>query len=303
MGIIGSKADAQKVMRQVEQFITAKLNLNISTEQSGIRHAKQGVRFLGYDVRTFTGDRVVKTMRHGTHTTFRSTSERISLLVPRAKVQAVGQHRGYGDDDGCKATDRRYLLHSSDAEIILTYHAERRGFANYYALSPRVKQELKKLMWLGLTSLFKTLANTHKSSVDKIQRRLRIGKDFVYRYTATGKPRQIHGFALKHLTMPLNWGSVDKIPNTTMYTQSRTELLQRLKAEVCEYCGQDKGYFEVHHVRKLSDIKAGKEPWERMMMAMQRNTMILCVACHHLLTAGKLPHWKRDVMKVESRMR
>ena len=146
IGIIGSKADAQKVMQQVEHFITAKLNRNISTEKSGIRHAKQGVMFLGYDVRTFTGDRVVKTIRHGTHTTFRSTSERIYLLVPRAKVQAFCQHRGYGDYDGCKATDRRYLLHSSDAEIILTYNAELRGFANYYALSPRVKKELHQLM-------------------------------------------------------------------------------------------------------------------------------------------------------------
>ena len=290
-------------MRQVEQCITEKLNLQISTEKSGIRPAKQGVTFLGYDVRTVTGDRVVRTIRHGTHTTFRSTSARISLLVPRAKVQDLYQHRGYGDYDSGKATDRRYLLQRSDAEMILTYNAELRGFVNYDALSPRVKQELNKLMWLGVVSLFNTLANKHKSSVDKIQRSLRIGKDFVYRYQAKGKPRQIQVFALKNLKKPLNWGSVGNIPYTTAYTQRTTELLQRLKAEVCEYCGQDKGYFEVHHVRKLSDIKDGKEPWERMMMAMQRKTMILCVECHQLLTLGKLPGWKRNVMKVESRVR
>jgi hypothetical protein len=303
IGIIGSKADAEAVMQQVEQFITEKLHLNISTEKSGIRHAKQGVRFLGYDVQTFTGNRVVKTTRRGTHTTFRSTSERIYLLVPRAKVQAFCQHHGYGDFDSCRGADRRYLLHRSDAEIILTYNAELRGFANYYALSPRVKQALKKLMYLGTVSLFKTLANKHKTSVDKIQRRLRIGKDFVYRYEAKGKPRQIQVFALKNLKRPLRWESVDVIPDTIMYTHSPTEIVQRLQAEICEYCGQDKGYFEVHHVRKLSDIKDGKEPWERRMMAMQRKTMILCVECHHLLTQGKLPSWKRDVMKVESRVR
>jgi hypothetical protein len=165
-----------------------------------------------------------------------------------------------------------------------------------------VKQALKKLMYRGPVSLFKTLANKHQTSVHKIQQSLRIGKNFVYRYEAQGKPRQIKVFARKDLKKSLGWGSVDKIPDPVMYTQSRTELLQRLKAEVCEYCGQDKGYFEVHHVRKLSDIKDGKAPWERMMMAMQRKTMILCVECHDLLTWGKLPSWKRNV-KVESRVR
>jgi hypothetical protein len=260
------------------------------------------VRFLGYDGQTCTGDRVVKTNRNGTPTTFRSTSERIDLLVPRDKGQGGCRHHGYGDLDSCKGPDRRHLLHRSDAEIILTYNAELRGCANSYALSPRVKQALKKLMYRGPVSLFKTLANKHQTSVHKIQQSLRIGKNFVYRYEAQGKPRQIKVFARKDLKKSLGWGSVDKIPDPVMYTQSRTELLQRLKAEVCEYCGQDKGYFEVHHVRKLSDIKDGKAPWERMMMAMQRKTMILCVECHDLLTWGKLPSWKRNV-KVESRVR
>jgi group II intron reverse transcriptase/maturase len=94
IGIIGSKADAQDVLRQVEGFITGQLNLQIATEKSGIRHAKDGVIFLGYEVRGFTGDRVVRTVRRGTHTTFRSTSERIYLLVPRAKVKAFCQKQG-----------------------------------------------------------------------------------------------------------------------------------------------------------------------------------------------------------------
>ena len=302
IGISGSKTDAKAIMQQVERVIT-ELNLDIAREKSGIRHAKDGVMFLGYEVRSFTGNRVVRTIRRGTHTTFRSTSERISLLVPNAKVMAFCQQQGYGNYDGCDAHSRPYLIHRSDAEIILTYNAELRGFATYDGLSPRIKQELKKLMYISTCSLFKTLANKHKSSVNKIQRWLRKGKEFVYRYEAASKPRQIKVFALKDMKKALKWGSVDQVPNTAMYPNSRSELVQRLNAESCEYCGQDKGYFEVHHVRKLSDLKDGKEPWQRLMIAMQRKTIVLCIECHDLLTAGKLPSWKRNSMKVESRMR
>jgi RNA-directed DNA polymerase len=303
IGIIGNKADAKDIMQQVEGFITQELNLNIAIEKSGIRHAKDGVMFLGYEVRSFTGNRVVRTIRKGTHTTFRSMSERISLLVPKAKVMAFCQKQGYGNYERCHADSRPRLSHRSDAEIILTYNAELRGFANYYSLSPRVKQDLKKLMYIGTISLFKTLANKHKSSVNKIQRWLRKGKDFVYRYEAGGKPRLVKVFALKDMKKPYNWEKVDEIPNTAKYTHSRTELVQRLNAERCEYCGREKGYFEVHHVRKLSDIKDGKEPWQRLMIAMQRKTIVLCIECHDQLTAGKLPSWKRNHMKGESRVR
>ncbi len=60
-------------------------------------------------------------------------------------------------------------------------------------------------------------------------------------------------------------------------------------------CGQEDGYFEVHHVRKLSDIKDGKEKWQKLMIARRRKTMVLCVECHDLLHAGKLPSWRSSM--------
>jgi hypothetical protein len=60
-------------------------------------------------------------------------------------------------------------------------------------------------------------------------------------------------------------------------------LLQRLTARQCEYCRSTDGKFEAHHVRKLSDIKNGKEKWQIIMTARRRKTLILCMSCHHLL--------------------
>ena len=152
-------------------------------------------------------------------------------------------------------------------------------------------------------SFFKTWAAKHQSSVKNILRGLLNGKDYVYRDEAKGKQRQMKVVALKDRKKPSNGGLIDHVPTTAAFSLGRNELLRRLSAEVCEYCGKTDGCLEGHHVRKLSDIKDGKEPWERTMIAMQRKTIILCVECHDLLTHGKLPSWKRKGMKVESRVR
>jgi len=88
---------------------------------------------------------------------------------------------------------------------------------------------------------------------------------------------------------------VDKPPLPFKY-KSGSELLRRMNANKCEYCEREGGYFEVHHVRKLADIKNGKQPWQELMIARKRKTMVLCVDCHHKLTAGKLPD-RRHLLK------
>ena len=68
---------------------------------------------------------------------------------------------------------------------------------------------------------------------------------------------------------------------------SKNSLIKRLEANKCEYCGDEEGPFEVHHVKKLKDLK-GKANWEKLMISRNRKTMVLCKSCHQKLTAGKL---------------
>jgi len=72
----------------------------------------------------------------------------------------------------------------------------------------------------------------------------------------------------------------------------RSEIVERLNAEECEYCGKIGGYFEVHHVRKMADIKDGKEFWQKLMIARNRKKVVVCIECHDLLHAGKLPDFR-----------
>jgi hypothetical protein len=152
--------------------------------------------------------------------------------------------------------------------------------------------------------LFKTLADKHRKSLKAVVSRLKKNGEHVLEYKVGMETKRIQVFKLKHLQLkPVRAAEADVMPITPIFTFSRTELLDRLNAEICEYCGIDTGYFEVHHVRKLADIKPGKTKWEKQMIARNRKTMVLCVECHRQLTSGVLPSWKQSIYsKVESRM-
>ena len=70
-----------------------------------------------------------------------------------------------------------------------------------------------------------------------------------------GKIREIKLFRLMDVKREAHFGiEVDKPPLTFKYT-SGCELLRRINANKCEYCEREGGYFKVHHIKKLADIK------------------------------------------------
>ena len=81
---------------------------------------------------------------------------------------------------------------------------------------------------------------------------------------------------------------------------SSNDLVKRLLADTCEICGSQENC-EVHHVRKLSDLKRRwqgkpeKPAWVRRMIAMQRKTLVVCLNCHVKIHSGKaLPNKKNN---------
>ncbi len=289
IGIIGSRADAEQIRQEVRHFIEQDLKLTIAEEKSHIRHSRKGVTFVGYELQTYSGDRVIKLKRGTRHTTMKSISEQIQLHIPQDKMQKFCAQKGYGIYATGKATHKPQWMHLTDAEIILAYNGELRGLANYYALAPSVKKTLHKLEWIWQTSLLKTLANKHKTSVNKIAKRLRTDDGLRLTVKREQETRYISVFRLKNLRKPTPHNSqLDVQPNGYIWTLSRSEVIKRLNRKRCEYCEATEGPFEVHHVRKLKDVAKGKVLWQRMMAARHRKTLVLCRACHHHLHAGTL---------------
>ncbi len=290
-GVIGSKREAQVIMRRIQIFLAETLKLQIAPEKTGIMSARDGVEFLSYVISTRHTAKVIRTKLYGRHTTSRSVAGCITLCVPERKVQAFCQRYGYGDWQSMKASHRPYLKNASDVEIISQYNAELRGLANYYSLARDVKFKLSKLVYLAHYSLFKTLAGKHKTQKAQVLKKLKQGNEYIYEYEVRGEKRQLRVFKLKHLKRtPMDW-EVDVIPNTAYLTSPRSELVKRLNYGQCEYCGCTDRPMESHHVRRLKDLrkKPRLQTWERVMIARNRKTLVLCEACHDLLHAGRLP--------------
>ncbi len=289
IGIIGTRSEAIAVKDRVTEFLQRELKLDVSEEKSGVVYASDGVRFLGYRVHTYTGNRIVKTVRYGRHTTARSVSARMQLQIPQDKLKKFCQSKGYGIYDTFQPLHRSALIHLSEAEIVQTYNAEMRGLANYYGLATNAKRDLNKLFGLWQGSLLKTLAAKRKSTVTKVAKSLRKGDKSVLLVTKGSESFAFPIFSLKSMQgNPASFGDIDLHPSTWQFTLSNTELIQRLAARKCEYCGTEEGPFEVHHIRKLTDVSKGKKLWQITMARRQRKTLVMCSLCHDKLHAGTL---------------
>src|SRR5258708_17335020 len=101
----------------------------------------------------FKGKRNIKKNGATRHITVKSVSERIQLHIPPDKLQKVCAAKGYGNYQTTKAIHKKEWTQSSDAEIILAYNGELRGFANYYALALNATTVRHKRSQLPLASL------------------------------------------------------------------------------------------------------------------------------------------------------
>lgn len=290
IGVIGSKEDAETLKRDVGAFLKDSLNLELSEEKTLVTHAKDKARFLGFDV--FSCDTVTP-KRDKRGFTRRSKSGRIMLYVPKEKWMsrlfaygALKIHYDANRKEIWTPVHRNRLLHLDDLEILKQYNAEVRGLYNYYKIAGNVSV-LNNFNYVMKFSMFKTFAAKYNSSIGKIRDKYRMGADFGVRYeTKKGWNTLLYYNGGFRHTDTVAKANVDSLPNTYFRT-SPNSLIARLKARKCEWCGAEDVDLEIHHVRKLKNLK-GRAAWERAMIGRKRKTMALCVSCHDLLHAGKL---------------
>jgi group II intron reverse transcriptase/maturase len=288
LSFIGSHSEAEKIKTQLRRFLQDTLKLELSEEKTLITHAKtQTARFLGYDIQT----QFSPTRRH--------VNGVIALRVP---TDFIKSRRARYMQEG-KPVHRPELLQNSDFEIVTAYQSEYRGFVGYYALAQNLYW-LNGLKYTMETSLLKTLANKHKTSVNAMAQKYR-DKILTSKGPRTcikvvvdreGKRPLIAYFG--GITLTRNKGAILNDQPQKPSLDPTTELVKRLEADTCEICGSRMNV-EVHHIRKLSDLKRpgrrAKPIWMRVMIARQRKTMVLCRSCHNDLHAGRPLKGERDL--------
>jgi hypothetical protein len=194
-----------------------------------------------------------------------------------------------------KPTHRPELLYDSDYTIVRKFQTEYRGVVQYYLLATNVHR-LGQLHHVMVTSLLKTLASKHQTSVNAIVRKYEAitatphGPMKCLRVVVNreGKPPLIAEFG----GIPLRRKHPSKLTETPYHIWTpRTDLLARMLADTCELCG-DRGPCQVHHVRRLADLhvkgRREKPAWMRRMSAMRRKTLAVCHTCHVAIHAGRL---------------
>lgn len=286
IGVIGNKEDCLKIKQDLTVFLEDKLKLGLSQDKTLITNSTNKARFLGYDIQVKRSSHT-KTDKNGN---LRKTQNvRCKLYMPAEKwINKLKEYKALKitKDGTWKATHRSYLINHDDLEIISMYNAEIRGMYNYYKLAHNVHR-LNYFYYFMKYSFLRTLGAKYRTSVAAIYNRFRHNGLLGISYkTKVGlKTRYFYkdGFQRVDNEVVLQ---CDTLPKFVKYI-GRTSLIDRLSAEKCEYCGKKDTALEMHHIRKLKDLK-GKSLWEQHMIARQRKTLALCVCCHKDLHKGKL---------------
>ncbi|EHP5887358.1 hypothetical protein L1O59_005353 [Salmonella enterica] len=246
-----------------------------------ITHARtEAARFLGYEVVTL--DAMTKQDHRGQ----RCINGAVRLKIP---VEVIRQQCQKYMRNG-KPSHRPERLYNDDYSIVAQYQAEYRGFAQYYLMGFNAHR-LWNVHQVMRKSLLGTLANKHRTTVSRIVRSLRtevtvddktIKALQIVRHRGQGKRPLVATFGGLSLAWQKN--AVISDNPKQVFNGVRSELISRLRAQTCECCGTNEGPFEVHHIRKLSDLsqrgRKEKPRWLRIMASRHRKTLVVCRECH-----------------------
>ena len=283
LGFIGPKAEAEQIKAELARFLRETLALELNPDKTLITHARtRAARFLGYQITVqHSSTRLTKGRR--------TVNGKVALQVPKDVITAkCAPYRHQG-----KPWHRPRLLNLDDYNIVRIYAAEYRGIVNYYLLARNVWR-LATLRWNAETSMLKTLAAKHKSTVATMAARHKasvITGDgprtcFEARLQRKGKKDLIARFG--GIALKRDKRAVITDPAPVPVHPPRKELIDRLRRRRCELCDHG-ATVTVHHVAKLAQLGTagpGQPAWAALMARKRRKTLIVCAPCHEYIHAN-----------------
>jgi len=288
LGFAGPKEEATEIRDRIGGFLAEKLKLTLSTEKTLITHASdEKAKFLGHEITTTRKGCLLDERGR------RSTNGRITLLMPQKVV------RKYLDrfSEGGRITHRAELLQDRDYTILERYQGVLRGLYNFYCMATNVSRRMGNIKWILEVSLTKTLAHKLKISVTQVYEKYQVSlQDTKVLQVVVNRPDKeplisIFG-GIPFERKPEGIGVVDLDTTRAWFKPGgkRSEAVLRLVVGRCELC-EAKEPLQAHHIRKLADIdrpgRRPKAPWEKIMAARKRKTLMVCKKCHGDIHAGR----------------
>ena len=287
LGFIGPKAEAEQIKARLAEFLRETLGLELNQQKTLITHARsQRARFLGYDITVrYSSTKITKGRR--------AVNGGIALRVPPDVIKAQSyRYRRHG-----KPWPRMRLQNLDDYSIVRAYGAEYAGVVNYYLLAQDVYR-LNTLQWNAATSMLKTMAAKHRSTVSKmaalhkakIETKGGLRTCFEARKHREGKPDLVSRFG--GINLRQNRQAVVRDPAPPPAAYPRKELIQRLRKRECEICetGTTVAVHQVTGLKALGRPGADQPAWAALMARMRRKTLIVCAPCHDWIHANPAAH-------------
>lgn len=324
IGIVGPRQLAEKVRKLVGDFLRIRLKLHLNREKTLITRAKGGnIPFLGYLINhsppvkhvatrsnTLLGKRKVPVMRGGS----------IRLLVDVNRLINSLSEKGFCDKSGAPKPNFHYFQ-DPQSYTVDRVAAILRGISNYYHLSETKRKVISRISYICTHSIAMMFAAKFKlGSRAKVFQRA--GKDLSRLIKAPEGETPIGGTdqryekwaesvgGVLHPHARKVWGKIpfvkardipapDLAPLPRNFNSLKGEFAMKdplvtlagrgirgrtLLQGVCSVCGSTE-QVEMHHVRKLSDLKE-RGYVESLMIAAQRKQIPLC-RTHHYEVHGK----------------
>ena len=289
LGYTGTQKEAGEIKAELTNFLRDNLKLELNQAKTLISNAgRQPALFLGYELQAQNANDQID--RKGK----RSVNGNIGLRVPESTIT------NYAKDymRGGRPIHIPMLALGSDFAIVSWYGTRLQGIAQYYKLAWNVSH-LWRLVGIMQYSMLKTLARKHNCSTRPIWKKYKSTRD-------NGFGEQVRCVEVKETnkdktkTYVARFGGISLRRNKNAvlidlvlprYVETRSDLLDRKQAKICEMCEVTGTKIEVHHIHALKDLNVDgqrvKKPWEVKMSAMRRKTLMVCRPCHLDITYGR----------------
>src|SRR6266567_2235696 len=283
-GFTGPRAEAEEIKKRLTTFMRDELHLELSAGKTLITHARTGAaKFLGYEITT----------QHSGTSGRKTINGSIALRVPTPVIKTkCSPYLARG-----KPAAQPALHNLGDHDIVAAYGAQYRGIVQYYLLAGDIHR-MERLRWVMETSLLKTLAAKHGSTVAKTAARYKAVIETPHGPRTCFEAVRIRERNQKPLVarfggIPLKRQKTvvitDRAPGRD--THPRKEIITRLLRRTCELC-QHSGQMQVHHFARLADLAHpghGQPAWAMLMAAKRRKTLVVCPPCHDQIHAARPP--------------
>lgn len=297
IGVVGSREDTVDIKKKVKRFLEENLKLILNDEKSLITHfSKTPISFLGTLIKGNweTEKRVKLVKRAGVSRKVRLTGRPV-FKAPIHELFVKATVNGFFKKRAGKFVPTKvgWLINLDHSDILGYYNSVIRGILNFYSFSNN-RKSLGSLVHGLKLSCARTLALKYKLRfASKVYRRFG-GK---LKCPDTG----LELFIPKTFKAIHEFSTNVPIPDEVLFKRWNNKLTRSRLFKYCVICGTSH-QVEMHHVRKVKDLKAkaagGKMDFFTMQMAsINRKQVPLCRTHHVALHQNKLSPIERQQFK------